>query len=152
MKIASTLSILSLTLASVLAPKGASAQQSLAEKPAALSLTITVQDITTGQPITNGETLHATDNFQVTVTTNNINCAGQFVVTALGAPGAPPSVLVQTVPYVIGPASGGNSAIGSTLNASVLPSGYNDWKISTSCNGANRGQFASSHFEFFVKL
>jgi hypothetical protein len=126
------------------------AQQSSVQKPPTSFISITLQDTTTGQPITNHETLSATDNFQVTVTTNNINCAGQFVVTALGASGAPPSVLVQAVPYIVGPAVGTNSVSGSTLNASVLPSGYNDWKISTTCNGAERGQFAYAHFEFYV--
>jgi hypothetical protein len=117
-----------------------------------LTVAITVQDVTTGKPISNGETLNALDNFQVTVTTNDTDCVGQFVVTALGAPGAPPSVLVQAVPYIIGPNSGSESATGGILTAGVLPTGFNDWKISTTCNGAVRRQFAASHFEFFVNL
>ncbi len=112
-------------------------------------LTTTVQDVTTGHNITSGEILTTNDNFQVTVTTHDVDCAGQFVVTALGAPGAPPSVLVQVVPYIIGPASGGGGSVtGSILNAG----GNNDWKISTSCNGAQPRQFYSSQFEFFVKI
>jgi len=77
------------------------------------TISITVQDVTTGQQISNGETVAAGDQFQATVTTtNNIDCAGQFVVTAVGAPGAPPEVLVQIVPFIIGPASGGDSVTG----------------------------------------
>jgi hypothetical protein len=119
---------------------------------APLFTTITVQDVTTGLPISNGQTLASSDKFQVTVTTNDVNCAGQYTVTALGAPGVPPSVLVQVVPYIIGPASRHNSVTGGILSAGVLPSGYNDWKISSSCGGAQTGQFAFSHFEFFVKV
>ncbi len=112
-------------------------------------LTLTVRDLTTGRAISPKQTLTASDNFQVTVTTHDVDCAGQFVVTALGAPGAPPSVLVQLVPYIVGPASGGASSVtGGILNAG----GNNDWKISTSCNGALPGQFYSSQFEFFIKV
>lgn len=115
-------------------------------------VTITVQDLTTGQGIANGETLSASDNFQVTVTTDNVDCAGQFVVTALGARGAPPEVLVQSNTYIIGPNSGGGNAItGGVLTAATLPSGHNDWKISASCNATRQEQFAANHFEFFVK-
>lgn len=117
-----------------------------------LEVAISVKDVTTGKRIRSGQTLTSSDNFQVTVSTNNVDCAGQFVVTALGAPGAPPSVLVQIVPYIIGPNSGGNTVSGGILTAGVLPSGYNDWKISTSCNGARGGQFAFGHVEFFVNV
>ncbi len=115
---------------------------------AAPALSVTVVDLTTGKPISSGETVANDDKFQVTVTsTNGVNCAGQWVVSALGAPGAPPAVLVQSVPFIIGPASGGNSATGSPLTANGIP---NDWKISASCDGAEPGQFAEASLEFFV--
>ena len=114
---------------------------------APLKVTVTVQDVTTGQPISNGEVLHATDNFQVTVTTNGINCIGNFLVTAENTTG---EIGSQEVFYIIGPASGSDSASGSILNAFVLPNGTNDWKISNACNGAVPHQFSLSRFEFFV--
>jgi hypothetical protein len=116
--------------------------------PTLAHIAITVQDSTTGQPISSGSTITAGDEFQVTVTgTPEFNCAGQFIVTALGAPGNPPSVLVQSVPFIIGPASG-NSAVGGTLSSNGTPGDENDWKISASCNGATQNSFASGTFEF----
>lgn len=113
-------------------------------------LAISVQDITTGQPITNGETIAALDQFQVTVTVANpINCAGQFVVSALGAKGGPPSVLEQSVPFELGPASGGNSVSGDVLTATGFPNHPNDWKISATCQAARVNAFAASKFEFY---
>jgi len=114
-------------------------------------LTITVSDLTTGQPIARRQTVMAGDAFQVTVSTDGSDCAGQFVVTALGAPGAPPSALVQSLPYIVGTSVGSNSVTGSTLTAGVLANGTNDWKISTSCNGAGTHEFAFGTFEFFAK-
>ena len=114
-------------------------------------LQISVSDLTTGQPVARQQTVTAGDAFQVTVSTGGTDCAGQLVVTALGASGAPPSVLVQVLPYIVGPSVGSNSATGGTLTAGVLPNGTNDWKISTSCNGADTNQFAFSRFEFFAQ-
>jgi len=114
-------------------------------------LTISVSDLTTGQPIARQQIVTAGDAFQVTVSTGGTDCAGQLVVTALGASGAPPSALVQVLPYIVGSSVGSNSATGGTLTAGVLPNGTNDWKISTSCNGADTNQFAFSRFEFFAK-
>jgi len=114
-------------------------------------LSISVSDLTTGQPIAREQTVTAGDAFQVTVSTSGIDCAGQFVVTALGASGAPSSALVQFLPYIVGPSVGGNSVTGGALTAGVLVNGTNDWKISTSCNAADTHQFAFSTFEFFAK-
>ncbi|HKM84775.1 MAG TPA: hypothetical protein VJW96_01115 [Terriglobales bacterium] len=111
-----------------------------------LEVTISVQDTTTGQPITNGETLHSTDNFQVTVTTNDITCIGNFLITAENSTG---EIGSQEVFYTVGPQFGSNSATGSILNAFAL-NGKNDWKISNACNGAVPHQFSLSRFEFFV--
>ncbi len=114
---------------------------------------VSVFDVTTGQPIAPGQVLTTnTDQFQVTVTTNNIDCAGQFTVTALGAPGNPPSVLVQSVPFIIGPFGGSNSVTGGVLTAGSRPDGTNDFKVSASCNGAVPAQFAFDTFEFFVQI
>lgn len=115
---------------------------------ASIAVSIAVADLTTGHPIVPGQTVNNGDSFQVTVTTNGTNCAGQFVVTALGAPGAPPSVLVQVVPYIVGPASGGNSVTGNTLTAGGTG---NEFKVSTSCDGVHTGQVAYSSFEFRVR-
>jgi hypothetical protein len=115
-----------------------------------LSISATVQDLTTGKPIKRGQTVAAGDQFQVTLTTNDVDCAGQFVVTALGGSQAPPSVLVQVVPFIVGPASGGNSATGGTLTANGFGNLPNDWKVSATCNGAVPNQFSSATFEFFA--
>jgi hypothetical protein len=118
--------------------------------PAAASITISVKDLTTDKRITPGGTITAGDEFQVTVTSGpTFNCAGQFVVTALGAAGAAPSVLVQSLTFVIGPASGGNTATGGTLTSNGSTGHLNDWKISASCNGSTNRSFAFSNFEFF---
>jgi len=114
------------------------------------TIAVTVQDITTGLQISNGETVTAGDQFQVTVTvTNNIDCAGQFVVTALGASGAPPEVLVQDVIFIVGPASGGDTATGGILTSNGTPGRPNEWKVSASCDGAAApGAFGFSKFHF----
>jgi hypothetical protein len=237
-----------------------------------LRTAISVQDLTTGQPIRDGETIHAVDNIQVTVTTNGVNCAGQVAVTSWAATGTPtgqpdclpypagyvpftqitstavgsvggaavtmvvgyttlsafqalssvplpnapfpeafcspvplapnsewnayvptpamregdfssfsgqiinpftnepfpgniiPANLLGTVfawptgpnpldvvssPFIIGPTTG-NSFNLTPFYSSVLASGTNDWKISTSCNGPGRGEFSFGNFEFFV--
>jgi hypothetical protein len=110
-------------------------------------ISIQVKNLSSGKNIPNNSNVPNGTPFQVTVTTNNVNCAGQFVVTALGAPRAPPSVLVQTVPYIVGPFGGSNSASGSPLSAS---GSGNVFKVSTTCNGAASSQFATAHFQFFV--
>jgi hypothetical protein len=113
-------------------------------------LALAVEDLTTGQPISPGQTVTNMDKFQVTVTTTNgISCAGQWVVTALGAPGFPLSVLVQFQTFMIGPGTRASSFTGAQLTANGVP---NDWKISASCNGADPGQFAEANVEFFVGM
>jgi hypothetical protein len=117
--------------------------------PAAAGITLSVQDLTTGKSIAPGGTITAGDQFQVTVTSApQYNCAGQFVVTAVGASGAPPSALVQIVPFIIGPFTGGNSATGGILTSNGTSGDENDWKISASCNGGNTNSFAFGQFEF----
>jgi hypothetical protein len=113
-----------------------------------LSISIKVTNLDTGLRIEEWETLTSVTPFQVTVTTNGLDCAGQFVVTALGAPGAPPAVLVQAVPFIIGPAVGSNSVSGEPLDSG----GDNDWKISASCNGDDPVEHDFDFFEFFVLL
>jgi hypothetical protein len=124
--------------------------QSGTAAPKSPTIAVTVLDVTTGLQISSGERITAGDQFQVTVTvTNNIDCAGQFVVTALGAAGAPPEVLVQNVIFIVGPASGGDSATGGVLTSNGTPGHPNQWKISASCNGAaspNAFGFAKFHF------
>jgi hypothetical protein len=117
--------------------------------PAAASIAISVKDLTTGKNIVSGSTIMAGDEFQVTVTgMPEFNCAGQLVVTALGAATAPPSVLVQLQSFIIGPAVGQNSTSGAVLTSNGSPGHENDWKVSASCNGANTNSFASGKFEF----
>jgi len=111
-----------------------------------LKISITVTNLATGQPLASRETVAAGTPFQVTVSANGIDCVGQFVVSALGAPGSLPSVLVQFVPFIID----GSDAAGSTLVAGALPSGGNDFKVSASCNGADPKSFSHEDFEFFV--
>jgi len=113
-------------------------------------ISVSVMDLTTGQALSSGQIVTAGDVFQVTVTSNGGDCAGQLVVTALGTPGLPPAVLVQVTPFIVGPAAGGNSAVGGVLTANALGTATNDWKISASCNGAGSGQFDFDHFEFFA--
>jgi hypothetical protein len=125
--------------------------QEKASRPAILLISLQVTDLTTGKAIKPGQTVTAGDQFQVTVTTDGVNCAGQFVVTATGAPGAPPAALVQVVPYIIGPFGGNNSASGGVLTANGLDGGKNDWKVSTSCNGASPAQFGANATEFFAE-
>jgi hypothetical protein len=131
-----------------LGPKtlAADAKTTTSSKP---TISISVFDVTTGQPILQGETITAGDQFQATVTVNNdINCAGQFVVTAIGAPGAPPEVLVQLVPIIIGPAVGTNSATGGILTSNGTPGHPNYWKVSASCNGVTLNAFGFAQFQF----
>lgn len=113
-------------------------------------IAITVQDLTTGKPIHRGETIVAGDQFQATVAVlNNVDCAGQLVLTALGAPGNPPSVLVQVFPFIIGPASGGDSATGGILTSNGTPGHPNEWKVSASCNAATPATaFGFAQFQF----
>lgn len=112
-------------------------------------LEITVRDVTTGQPVESGDTITAGDQFQVTVTVaDQVNCAGQYVVTALGAPGGPPSVLVQFQLFILGSAVGSNSVTGGVLTSNGTPGHPNDWKVSASCNGAKREAFHFTKFEF----
>jgi hypothetical protein len=112
-----------------------------------LVLEAEVIDLGTRQPITSGETISADTPFQVQVTTNGIDCAGQFVVTALGQQDGPTAVLVQDVPFVIGPAADAKSASGEPLSAVM----GNDWKITASCNGAQPNEKAFAFIEFFSK-
>jgi hypothetical protein len=117
--------------------------------PAGAGIAISVMDLTTAKSILSGTTIPAGDEFQVTVTgAPQFNCAGQFVVTALGGAGAPPSALVQVVPFIIGPAVGAASASGGVLTSNGAPGDENDWKISASCNGSNTNSFAFTQFEF----
>src|SRR5262245_11356436 len=103
---------------------------------------IAVVNLDAGRMVRDHETIPAGTDVQVTVTTNGVDCAGQFVVTALGAPGAPPATLVQVVPFVLGPGVGSNAVTGSPLDAGVVPTGRNDFKVSATCNGAERDHFA----------
>ena len=131
-----------------LQPAGRTAQAS----DEGFRLTITVRNPDTGERIRNEARVPAGTRFQVSVTTNGVDCAGQFVVSALGAPGNPPSVLVQFVQFIVGPATGGNTVTGAPLVANALAgTSVNDWKISASCNGARREQFAHADFEFFAR-
>jgi hypothetical protein len=117
--------------------------------PAAASIGISVEDVTTDKQIVNGGTITAGDQFQVTVTgAPQFNCAGQFVVTAIGAAGAPPSALVQNQPFIIGPAVGTTTTTGGVLTSNGVVGEENDWKVSASCNGPNFNSFAFSSFEF----
>jgi hypothetical protein len=115
---------------------------------------IQVTDFDTGMPIKRNKTLNEVITFQVTVTNYGADCTGQFIVTALGDPaqGAPPTAAVQTWFFNIGPSMGSNSSSSEPLISSVLPDGFNDWKISASCNGAAPHQRSFDFFEFFVEL
>lgn len=117
-----------------------------------LGIGIRVINPYTKQNIDQGSTLSAITPFQVIVTTNGINCAGQFVITALGAPGNPPSVVVQNAPFIIGPAVNKNSVSSKTFTSDVRPDGFNDWKITASCNGAKPSASSFAFFEFFVQI
>jgi hypothetical protein len=114
-------------------------------------ITIAVTNLDTQRSIRRYETVPAVTPFQVSVSGNGVDCAGQFVVTALGASGAPPSVLVQFWPFIVGPAVGTDLSSSPALTAGVLPTGRNAFKISATCNGAALGRFAVARpFEFFV--
>ena len=110
---------------------------------------------TPDQPVRFGETINnQTPTITITVR-SNFNCAGQLALTALGAPGFPAEVGILTSPglYTIGPAvvppyGNGNSVTTLPITLGVLPSGTNAFKISASCNGAGRAQFAFAVFEF----
>ena len=119
--------------------------------PAAASISISVEDVTTGKNVANGTTIPVGDTFQVTVTgAPEYNCTGQFIVTAVGAPGNPPSVSEQLVPFVIGPAVGTNTISGQDILANGTVGSGNDWRISASCNGTSPNSFAFSKFEFLT--
>lgn len=115
-------------------------------------INIKVTNLDTGMPIKKKDTLFAVTPFQVTVINYEADCAGQFIVTALGDTniGAPPSVIVQAQTFIIGPSVDSNSASGAPLMANFGPDGYNDWKITASCNGVEPFQRSFDSFEFFV--
>jgi hypothetical protein len=120
-----------------------------AAAPSSPTIAVTVLDVTTGQPIPLGGRITAGDRFQATITvTNNIDCAGQFVVTAVGAQGAPPEVLVQIMPFIVGPASGGDSVTGGILTSNGTPGHPNHWKVSASCDGLASNAFGFARFQF----
>lgn len=112
---------------------------------------IAIANLDAGGLVRNDETIPAGTDVQITVTTNGVDCAGHLVVTALGAPGAPPATLVQTVPFILGPAVGNNAVTGSPLDAGVLPTGRNDFKVSATCNGAGHDHFSVAESEFLVQ-
>jgi len=109
-----------------------------------LKIEIQVTNLATGQPISSGDRLTGVFPFQVSVRSDRVPCAGQWAVSALGAPGAPPAVLVQVVPFIIDPTVG--PATGGIINSSIS----NDYKITASCNGAEPRQHDFDFFEFFV--
>ena len=109
---------------------------------------ISVVDLGTGNAIKEKSTVTSLTDFQVTVTSNDVDCAGQFVVTALGAEGFPPSVLVQFVPFIVGPAVDENSVTGGPLDGGL----ENTFKISGSCNSAEPNGFDFASFEFRVNV
>lgn len=111
---------------------------------------ISVQNLDASAPIKNHSVVPGGTHFQVRVSTNGVDCAGAFVVTAAGAPGNPPSVLVNVVPFIIGPFIG-PPATSTEMLAGVRPDGRNDFKISATCAGAAPNQFAHDQFEFFVE-
>jgi hypothetical protein len=110
---------------------------------------------TPNQPVKFGETIqNQTPTITITVT-SNFDCAGQLALTALGAPGFPPSVGILTSPglFTIGPDvvppyGNGSSVTTLPITLGVLPNGTNAFKISASCNGAGPIQFAFAVFEF----
>jgi hypothetical protein len=114
-------------------------------------LAISVMDLTTGQLVLQGRPIPSGHQVQVTVAASGGDCAGQYVVSALGAPGNPPAVLVQFAPFIMQPAGGTTAITGDVMTLGVVPGGGNDFKISASCNGASPTHFAFSHFEFFVE-
>ena len=65
------------------------------------------------------------------------------MVTALGIPTVPPWVLVQFVPFIVGPFVGNNAVTGAALDSGLR----NDWKISASCNGVGMNAIAFASFE-----
>jgi hypothetical protein len=114
--------------------------------PAAASIAISVQDLTTGKPIKNGSTITAGDQFQVTVTSApEYNCAGQFVVTALGAPGRRQRYLFRPCHLLSAPPRGGNSATGGVLSSNGIPGHENDWKVGASCKRSSHQLFRHIH-------
>ena len=118
------------------------------------AITITVQDLTTGQPITNGETLTATDTVQVWIsmpTTSTLNCAGELIVTQSGPPTNPAPQVAQNYIYFLGPAYGFFNVGFTAFPTFVQSNGKEDYKVSASCDGEANGSFKFAHFEFHVK-
>lgn len=118
-----------------------------------LKLKITVTNLDTGQVIGQRATINNNTPIQVSVKTNGINCAGAFVLSARGdtSTGAPPVVIYQSVPIIIGPAIGDNTATGETHIATDWEGGFQNYKVSAVCNGFRTKQFDSDFFEFFVR-
>ncbi len=97
MKIAKRLTwVLVIAVSAVVLFSSLSAFYVLATGSTSLHVAITVKDLTTDSTIKSGHTILSGHKFAVTVTTNGIDCAGQYEVTALGSSGAPPEVLVQS--------------------------------------------------------
>ena len=141
--------LMSLIAASVALLPSTALAKSVVRHP---NIWIEVTNLDTGMPIKRNTIINVETPFQVTVTNYGADCAGQFVVTALGAPVNPPSVLVQYQAFIIGPSVNSKSSSGAPLIANVGPPGsFNDWKISASCNGAEPHQRSFDFFEFFVE-
>ena len=113
---------------------------------------IMVTNLDTELPIQRNTTLYEVGiPWRVTVTNYGADCAGQFVITAIGAPGYPPSVSLQALAFTLGPSVGNYSVVSDIFLSGVTPDGLNDFKISASCNGALPQQKSFDFFEFFVE-
>ena len=122
--------------------------ESAAALPPTSKINLRVTRTDTWAAIRQNQIIKEAVTFQVEVVGNGADCAGQIVVTALGTGGAPPSVLVQLVPFLVGPAVGSDSATAFPLASPT----DNDWKVSASCHGAKKKQIDFARFEFFVDV
>ena len=113
-----------------------------------LELQVLVKNATTDSVIADQAKIPAGTPYQVTVTTNEVDCAGAFVISGPGTSGG--VALLAAQGFEIGPAAGLNSVSSSILTADVTADG-DTVKVSATCHGRAGGVFDSARTEFSVE-
>ena len=117
------------------------------KKPIKSFLSISVFDLTTGQPLTNGQTLTEADQVQATVTTTGTICDGFYVATEKEPEGGSfPLAFIQGNHVQVG--AGTAYGVSNTYPPFALSSP--DTKFSASCGALEKGLFGGAAFEVFL--
>ncbi len=130
---------------------GADAQEAAREPIPTTFLSITVVNITTGLPITNGETLPAGDySISVTVTDGGTNCMGQYEAVARFVTNFPMLRLTSAL-FMIGKDASADSVTFPPLYPiQNLDNKPGDYKLIATCGAFTENSFGVALFEFMV--